>query len=226
MSRKLLWLGTVGLILTLNLVLPPWYDRDLKLPHEGPRSRADVLLDVFGEARTVMARLLWFKMDLMHEQLDAKGIAHDQQTDLMPYLRLITLFDHHLEDAYDIIANDLYRGVNRRQEAHQILEEGLSYNPKSAILLLRKALFLEKEKRWSELVAVADQGIKVSRDSIDIRNFSALAFHAEKNLGHRERAEHYLRLIFSQEPGSPRAVELWRQLNGSPPPQDIQYPGT
>lgn len=226
MGRAAVWVVTIGLILVLNFVLPPWFEKDLQLPQEGPRSQADVLLDVFGEARTVMARILWFKMDLMHEQLDAKGIPHDQQSDLMPYLRLITLFDHHIEDAYDIIVNDLYRGGNKKQEAHRILDEGLAYNPKSPVLLLRKAIFLESEKRWNELVAVANEGIQVSTDSIDIRNFCALGFHAEKRLGHRERAEHYLRVIFSLEPGSPRAVELWRQLNGSPPPQDIQYPGT
>ncbi len=226
MKRALLWIVTVGTILSLNVVLPPWYDKDLQMPHEGPRSRADVLLDVFGEARTVLARMLWFKMDLLHEQLDAKGIAHDKQTDLMPLLRLITLFDHHVDDAYDLIANDLYRGENLKDKAHEIVEEGLSYNPRSPLLLLRKALFLEYEKRWNELIPVVDQGIKVSSDSIDVRNFAALGFHAEQNLGHKDRAEAYLRVIFSLEPGSARARELWRQLNGTLPPQDIQYPGT
>jgi hypothetical protein len=76
------------------------------------------------------------------------------------------------------------------------------------------------------LLATAKEGLQASTDSIDQRNFAALAFHAEQNLGHKDRAEYYLRLIFSLEPGSGRARELWRQLNGTDPPQEIQYPGT
>ncbi len=30
----------------------------------------DVLLDLLGEGRTMLARYLWFKMDLLHEQMD------------------------------------------------------------------------------------------------------------------------------------------------------------
>lgn len=224
--RVAIWVVTVAIILGLNLVLPSWNQKELQLQHEGPRSRADVLLDVFGEARTVMARMLWFKMDLMHEQLDAHGIPHTQQKELIPYLRLITVLDHHIDDAYDIIANDLYEGDNKKEEAHKILDEGLSYNPKSAVLLLRKAMFLNTEKRWNQLLATANEGLLASPNSIDQRNFASLAFHAEKNLGHKDRAEHYLRLIFSLEPGSPRATQLWLQLNGKLPPQEIQYPGT
>jgi hypothetical protein len=131
MQRAAIWVVTIAVILGLNLVLPSWNEKELQLPHAGPRSRADVLLDVFGEARTVMARWLWFKMDLLHEQLDGKGIPHNQQKDLMPYLRLITLFDHHIDDAYDLIANDLYGGEKMKKEAHEILEEGRATTPRA-----------------------------------------------------------------------------------------------
>lgn len=226
MKRAAVWIVTLGVILAGNLLLPSWYARDLQREQNGPRSRADVLLDVLGEARTVLARMLWFKMDLLHEQLEGKGVAFDKEKDLIPYLRLITLLDHHVEEAYDNIAYDLYKGNDKKEQAHQILDEGLSYNPNSPLLLLRKGLFLNEEKKWSELVTVANQGLAASTDSIDQRNFCGLGFHAEEKLGHKQQAEHYLRLIFALEPGSPRAVELWKQLNGVPPPQDIQYPGT
>lgn len=225
MRRKALWLLAILVILGGNLLLPQQHERQFGLPQSVPRSRADVLLDVLGEARTVVARMLWFKMDLLHEQLDRQGIPHEKQSDLLPLLRMITLLDHHLEDAYDIIVADLVRGHGRHQEAREILEEGLRYNPRSVLLLQRKALMLFKDERYEEVIPVVQAGLAATVDRVDTLNLSRLGFRSELKLGHPDRAEYYLRLMFSVMPGDPAAASLWKELRGVPPPPDVLYPG-
>ncbi len=225
MARKALWLLAILVILCGNLLLPQQHERQFRLQQSGPRTRADVLLDVLGEARTVVARMLWFKMDLLHEQLDRQGIPHEKQSDLLPLLRMITLLDHRIEEAYDLIVADLTRGHGRHQEAREILEEGLAYNPRSPILLQTKALLLFQNKRYEEVVPVVQAGLAATTDRVDTLNFSRLGFRAEQRLGHPDRAEYYLRLMFSVAPGDPVAASLWQELRGAPPPPDVLYPG-
>lgn len=225
MVRKALWLLAILVVLGGNLLLPQQHERLFGLPQSLPRSRADVLLDVLGEARTVMARMLWFKMDILHEQLDRQGIPHEKQSDLLPLLRMITLLDHRLEDAYDIIVADLARGHGRNQEAREILEEGLRYNPRSVLLLRTKAMMLFKEKRYEEVIPVVQAGLAATFDRIDTLNFARLGFWSEQKLGHPDQAEYYVRLMFSVSPGDPAAARHWKELRGVPPPPDVLYPG-
>ena len=51
-----------------------WHE-DQFLPPPEQRESGDVLIDVFGEIKTVLARYLWFRMDLFHEVLDDQGVA-------------------------------------------------------------------------------------------------------------------------------------------------------
>lgn len=137
------------------------------LPPHPPLRIQDVLLDVLGEGKTVLARYLWFKMDLMHEQLDDVGKDVFLQDDVVPLLRMIQFLDPHFVDAYDTLAYDLYRGHQQLDEAIAVVEEGLAYNPDSFELLFRRAFLAEKKKDWAttlessrKALAVADEELR------------------------------------------------------------------
>ncbi|GMU57231.1 MAG: hypothetical protein AMXMBFR33_63770 [Candidatus Xenobia bacterium] len=217
----------VVVVLAGNLFLPRRYTEEVALPAPPVRDRTDVLLSVLGESRTVMARYLWFKMDLLHEELQRQGYAAHQEVDVLPLLRMITLLDHSLVDAYDLISTDLHRGQSRSELALGLLNEGLAYNPNNSILLFRKARILFELKRHEEVWPVVDQALATGpTDPLMVRNLCRLGFHSSLSLGHKEKAESYLRLMFLVADGDVTAVVLWKQLYGddSMPPQHILHP--
>ncbi len=150
------------------------------------RERADVMLDLFGEFRTVLARYLWFKMDLFHEVLDDEGIENSQQAEVLPLLRMISLLDPSMVDAYDNIAWDLYRGHHQVEQALEILNEGLSKNQRSFQLNFRRALILYKEKRMEETLVASQEAVKLAVEEFDQLNANRLMLHSARALKERD----------------------------------------
>ncbi|MBS2035094.1 hypothetical protein JST97_08895 [bacterium] len=105
----------------------------------------DLFLDLLGEGRTLVARVLWFKADLYHEQQDAAGVDAFQQKEVIPLLRMVTYLDPTFADAYDVIAYDLQEGYGQTRAAVDLVDEGLLYNPRSYALNFRRALLAEKQ---------------------------------------------------------------------------------
>lgn len=223
MKKLLLGLCLVVVVVG-NQTLPRRYAAEVAQPTPVVRSRADVMLDVLGEARSVLARFLWFKMDLLHEELDRGGVNVFKQADVMPLLRIITLLDHRLDDAYDIMVTDLHWGQHRSEQALELLDEGLAYNPKSLLLLFRKARICLETDRNAEVLPLVDQALTLGPDPLTTRNFCRLGFHAARRLKEVSKAEHYLRLMYAAEPGDPTAGPLWKQLHGTDPPRSVQFP--
>jgi len=134
------WLGVAGL---------SWHLRPqhrLLEPSQPLVRYQDVWLELLGEGRTLLARWLWFKMDLVHEEEDSRGVEVFQQKEVVPFLRMITYLDPHFVEAYDVIAYDLHRGYGQTQLAIEIVEEGLKYSPGSYHLNFRRALLALQEK--------------------------------------------------------------------------------
>lgn len=136
----------------------------------------DVLLDLLGEGRTVLARLFWFKMDMMHEQLDNKGVSTFRQSEIVPLLRMINFLDPYLVDAYDTLAYELYKGHNQLDEAIELVDEGLQFNPKSWDLLFRRAFFAEKKKDWAVALEMSNQSLIVAETEIQQMNSLRCAY--------------------------------------------------
>lgn len=155
MKRKLfLGLALWGTLIGASLPLQSAH-RALSPPRPALRWE-DVLLDLLGEGRTVLARLLYFKMDAVHEQLDENGVSTFKQSQLFPLLRMVTYLDPSIVDAYDILAYDLFKGHKMLDEAIQITEEGLLYNPSSYVLNWRRAFFALRQKDWQTLLQRAN----------------------------------------------------------------------
>lgn len=143
MKRTLLCL--LGLWFAAAGLAGPLKRENLKLSPTKPVIRyQDVLLDVLGEGRTMLARYLWFKMDTMHEQQDDNGVATFKQKEIVPLLRMINYLDPYLTDAYDTLAYELHHGYDQTEKAKELIDEGLQYSPASFELNFRKAFLAER----------------------------------------------------------------------------------
>jgi tetratricopeptide (TPR) repeat protein len=170
------------------------------------RERADVLLDVLGEFRTVMARYLWFKMDLFHEVLDDQGVASEQQTEVIPLLRMVSLLDPSMTDAFDIIAWDLYKGHRQTEQALKILDDGIARNQKSFTLYFRRALILYQAERYSEALPSALRAVELAQGEFDILNANRLLYWTASKTGDRELAIASLDVLLALRPQE----KLWQ----------------
>lgn len=172
----LLWVGLAGLSQGLRT-------RHRELLPERPMVRfEDVLLDLMGEGRTVMARYLWFKMDLIHEQLDDDGVPTFHQKQVVPLLRMITFLDPYLVDAYDTLAYELHRGYQRTDEALQLVSEGLKFSPQSFELHFRKGLLLKDRKDWKGVLEEGLLAVKSAQDEFQQKNGLRLLYHSAVHL--------------------------------------------
>lgn len=170
----------------------------------GQRQQSDVMLDLFGEFRTVLARYLWFKMDLFHEVLDDEGVDDNQQTEVLPLLRMVSLLDPSMTDSYDVIAWDLYKGHRLSEQALAIIDEGLARNPQSFQLHFRRAIICYQEKRFPQALDSAKQAAAVAQDEFDILNSYRLIYWSAKNTHDRSLALAALDKLIELRPNEER----------------------
>ena len=209
--RHLRWLLAAWLVMVM---FGAWIS---SAPTEGKaaeRDRADVLLDVFGEFRTVLARYLWFKMDLFHEVLEDEGIDNAKQVEVLPLLRMISLLDPSMVDAYDNIAWDLYHGHRQTEQALQILEEGLAKNHNNFQLNFRYALILYKEKRMQEAMLYSQVAVSLAQDEFDILNANRLLYNSSKTLDAPDVERQALTNLLSLRPHEKLWQDALKRLSG------------
>lgn len=171
-----------------------------RLAPSAPRQQADILLDVFGEFRTVLARYLWFKMDLFHEVLDDEGVEHSQQTEILPLLRMISLLDPSMTDSYDNIAWDLYKGHKQDKQALAILDEGLERNPQSFQLWFRRALITHQMKEYVPSVEAGKKAVEFAEDEFDILNANRILYWSAKETADKTAARAALDVLVKMRP--------------------------
>lgn len=173
----LFWTLALGSGMSLDL----WHEEQF-LPPPQERTTDDVLVDVFGEIKTVVARYLWFRMDMFHEALDDEGVAPEKQAEVLPLLRMVTLLDPSLTDSYDQIVWDLYKGHGEVETARSLLDEGISRNPKSFELRFRKALIEFMEHKHAESLQCAAIALPLAEHEIDQLNCLRIIYWSAKDL--------------------------------------------
>lgn len=177
-----------------------WHE-DQFLPPPEQRESGDVLIDVFGEIKTVLARYLWFRMDLFHEVLDDQGVAAEKQTEVLPLLRIVTLLDPSMTDSYDQIVWDLYKGHGKTESALKLLEEGLRRNPKSYELTFRKALIMHMEDKFKESAALASQALRLTQDEVRLADCLRLIYWSARETGNLPLQKRALQDLMTLRPG-------------------------
>lgn len=198
-----LWLAAAGLAGPLKVEY-------LKLNPTRPIIRyQDVLLDLLGEGRTMLARYLWFKMDTMHEQIDDQGTATFKQKEVVPLLRMINYLDPYLTDAYDTLACELDYGYRLPDRAEELVDEGLSYSPDCYELNFRKAFLAEK--RADAVTAFESARRALAADQDPTHNLSCL------------RIMYRAALLSHDAKTGVEVVELIQRFAGAATPYQKQY---
>lgn len=198
-----LWLGLAGLSSGL---------RPVRLALEPPRpvTRAeDVWLQLLGEGRGLLARILWFKMDLLDEELNHMGKLELKEKEVLPLLRLVTYLDPSIEDAYDILAHNLWKYLKREKDALQIAEEGAQRNPRGFLCNWRVAFLYSKLGKWEQTRDFAVIAFRNTEDALQQNSALRLVYHAAVKLN---------------DPGLGRyTVEVMRRVGRVPPSYEPQY---
>ncbi len=179
----------------------------LPSPSGVQRDRGDVLLDVFGEFRTILARYLWFKMDLFHETLEVQGKKANEETELLPLLRMVTLLDPTLVEAFDTIAWDLSKYHDKADEALLLLDEGIRYNPESFPLFFRRAMILYGLGRYKEAVEDGKHALLHSSEEFDKLNAGRILYWSANKAADREAMIQALDHLLALRPDD----ALWRE---------------
>lgn len=156
-----LWLALAATSLHVNL-------RHTALEPARPVVRwEDALLDLMGEGRTVLARLFWFTMDTMHEQLNDQSAAWSREGQVVPLLRMITFLDPHLWDAYDVLAYDLAHGYRQRSKALALVDEGLLFNPDNFALNYRRGTLTSEGGSWGRAIPFFVRALKTAGNEME-----------------------------------------------------------
>ena len=204
--KKLAWLVALWLVLLFaGMALNREHKQLLSPSGPATRDKGDILLDVFGEFRTVLARYLWFKTDLFHEALEVEGLQVEKQTELIPLMRMVSLLDPRMIEAYDSIAYDLSR--EHAAQALQLLDEGVARNPASYQLVFRRALLRFQSSHYEAAIEDASQALSLSDAEFDQLNAARLLHWSAKKVGNREAMLVALERLLSLRPEEP----LWRQ---------------
>jgi hypothetical protein len=132
---------------------------------DGGTPSLDSVAHAAGEFRIVVANLLWIKVvDHYHHQFLAKGGAWNQNTSLMPYLRMIVWLDPHFIEAYEV-GGSILSGTHRYKECDQFLGVGTTNNIDSWQLYydrgMLRAWYL---KNPSEALPFAEHALQCSND--------------------------------------------------------------
>lgn len=203
-----------GLALALwaaGCVLPSYYESQFLPPLE-KRLKVDVVLDVLGESRTVLARFMFLKADVYHHVMEKQGIANTQETELMPLLRLSTYLDPRLDESYDLMSYDLVAGFKDLKQALELLDEGLIYSPKSFPLNFRKAFLAYENKDYEVSAQAARTALLGARNEFDTLNSLRLAYHSAVKLKQWDEAARVLELWREVQPDDPTVAAETRAL--------------
>lgn len=100
-------------------------------PHQ---TRYSVAANLAGQFRTVIANLLWMKADRYHHEYMEHNGQWAKDSDILPLMRLVTLFDPHFTQAYSAGAWMLGLYLGKPGPARSYLAEGIRNNPRSSDL--------------------------------------------------------------------------------------------
>lgn len=202
-----LWL----VALFMGTTLSSWKDRHLVVPTNVPVSPNDALIGLVGEFRTVLARYLWFKVDLYHEMAEQQG--EKAEAEIVPLMRLVTVLDPTMLETYDQIAWDLYKNFNEKKTAINILDEGLARNPKSFQLNFRKAFLEYAEKNYEPTRRFASIALMNTQDRFEQLDALRLIYWSAKKDHIKELQQRAIADILRLSPGDPVYTRELEELN-------------
>lgn len=179
-----------------NVRMDPWHAE--AIPSSVAHTPTEAVLSVLGELRGFIARMLWFKVDIYHHEIEtSEHRSSIGDKSIIAMHRAITILDPHFYQAYDVGAYDLWM-AGQREAAMAFLNEGLANNPRAQILWFDRALFLYKMKQYTEAANCAIRAYIAADNDVDALN--ALRLMAVSFRGERDYVDEY------------RTYKKWLQL--------------
>lgn len=213
-SNKLVAIAIVCWLLAVltGAYLDRWHE-ELFLPPPEKRQAEDVMVDVFGDVKTIVARYLWFKMDLFHEVLDEQGVAPERQAEVLPLLRMVSLLDPTITDAFDMLAWDLFWGHQKADEALSLLDEGIRRSENSGRLHFRKGVIYFKLGRYEEAVKSGKAAARLTEDEFEKLDALRIQYWSAKELGDLTSRRDGLEQLLELRPSDPLWLREFQDLN-------------
>ena len=212
-----LWVLVVG----AGIAIENRHEQMLTVSSE-PRDSADVMLDAVGEFRTVMARYLWFKMDLYHEVLEGTESNQAQQDQIIPLLRMVSLLDPSITDSYDLMAWEMAGTHQDPTQALVLLAEGLKKNPKSWPLAFRKSLIEFEGKQYDAALSSSQLACELAVEEFDQINSYRVMYWSAKKLNRQDAMVKAINHLIALRPND----QLWTREQAAMEPghRDHQHP--
>jgi tetratricopeptide (TPR) repeat protein len=162
-AKAIIIILLLSICLTLNFHL-----RDLHPvnPDEQTASETPMQLLILGlgEFRYTLASMVWIKIDCYWHEFEFNTITNEQNTSIVPMLRLVTLLDPHFQQAYEIGGYFLSHDLGLTREAIDFLEEGVRNNPESFQINFDLGMLYFTGKQYKEAIPHILKSYKLTRE--------------------------------------------------------------
>lgn len=204
-----LWVALVG----VGSGLARWKDATVTSRTTPIYSSHDALISLVGEFRTVLARYLWFKVELYHESAEEQG--GEAEAEVVPLMRLVTLLDPSMVESYDQIAWDLFKAYDDPDTAVSLVEEGLARNPDSYQLNFRRAFFAYEQKEDEIARRYAASALVLTQDRFEQLDCLRLIYWSAKRDNLDELRRRALDDLLRLNPGDPLYTKELQELESA-----------
>jgi len=127
------------------------------------------------ELRQVIASYIWLRID---EYFHSTAISFRQNREIVPLIKLVTVFDPSFIDAYLVLAHHLVYHLDRKDEGRALLLEGIEKNlnppaPKVSELFFEAGWFeINLYKNTDEAILCLNNGLKYLSAEYDTDNLN------------------------------------------------------
>jgi hypothetical protein len=135
-----------------------------------------------GEFRSVIANLLWIKVERYHHEFIRTNADWRANTEILPLIKVITDLDPHFTEAYLCGSWMLCMGLNRTGEGIDYLKEGIQNNPDNmAVNEILGTIYARKMNQPRKAMPYLRRALALSADDWDRRRMRKL-MHTVQNM--------------------------------------------
>lgn len=182
-----------------------------------------IITGALGEFGKTLAAYLWIKSDFYWHEYGG-----DLRTDkeIMPLIKIITMLDANMAQAYDFGGYQLAMGLDKVKEGVAYLKEGLKNNPDNANLNFTYALVcFKKIKNYYAAAEYAKRTFALSNDSAQKINSLRIIYNSHEQLGEYKEALNTVKFLLKIRPNDTvgkTKLELYQgKLNYPSPPTPL-----
>ena len=128
-----------------------------------------------GEFRSVIANLLWIKVERYHHEFIQTNANWRANKEVLPLVKVITDLDPHFTDAYVLGSWMLCMGLDRTDEGIDYLKEGVQNNPDNmAVNEIMGTIYARKLDQPVKAMPYLRRALALSADDLDRKRMRRL----------------------------------------------------